>query len=248
MLRGILGLLFKLYIAIVFTVTLLIFYIPIVVLKSSDSTKKSTFKFFVAWSWSVRILSFIRVKFIQKSNVPIGPYIVVCNHTSYFDIFLMYSIIPNHPFLFLGKSEILFYPLVKSFFKNLNIPVDRSNRRKSAQSFIAAKKAIKNDWSLVIFPEGGIPNDNNPVMIPFKEGAFLLAKSLNVPIVPMTFTNNYLLFSDPGNVFGPARPGVSRAYIHPTIVAAEVSKMDVKALSDYVFKIVQQPFVLEAKQ
>jgi 1-acyl-sn-glycerol-3-phosphate acyltransferase len=185
-LNGIFGLVFKLYIAVVFSLTLLVFYFPINFFKLKDKTKKYCFTLFVCWSWVFRILCFIHVRFQKRSSIPDGPYIIVSNHASYLDIFLMYSIIPKHAFLFLGKSEILSYPLMKSFFIKLNIPVFRGTR-KAAQSFVEARNAIKNGWSLVIFPEGGIPDDNNPKMIPFKDGAFKLAKSLKVPLVPMTF-------------------------------------------------------------
>lgn len=245
---GILGLLFKCYIAVIFAVTLLLYYLPIVLLKSFKATKKLTFKVFVCWSWSVRILSFIHVKYRLKSPPPEGPYIIVSNHISYFDIFLMYSILPKHPFLFLGKSEILSYPLVRDFFKNLNIPVDRSDRRKAAQAFIEAKRAVKQGWSLVIFPEGGIPDDNLPTMIAFKEGAFRLAQTTGVPIVPITFTNNHRLFSDPGKFLGPARPGLSHVFIHPSISAKQVVELDTKALSQLVFDIINEPLLSKTQK
>ena len=53
----------------------------------------------------------------------------MANHTSYLDIFLMYSILPKYPFVFLGKSEILSYPLIGTFFKDLNVPVDRKDKK-----------------------------------------------------------------------------------------------------------------------
>jgi len=237
LLQGIIGLLFKLYIAVIFFLTLLIFYIPINLLKQKEQTKKYCFSFFVCWSWLFRILCFIHVKYIKKSEVPEGPYIIVSNHASYLDIFLMYSILPKHAFLFLGKSEILSYPLMKSFFIKLNIPVFRGTR-KAAQSFVEARNAIKGGWSLVIFPEGGIPDENNPQMIPFKEGAVKLAKSLKVPLVPMTFKNNHLLFSDPTHLLGPARPGISKVYLHETISVEIIEQKSEAELSEMTFNII----------
>jgi 1-acyl-sn-glycerol-3-phosphate acyltransferase len=236
---GILGIIFKIYIAIVFSITLLLFYLPILILKQKENTKKATFKVFILWSWAFRILTFIHVRKLKTALLPEGPYIVVSNHASYLDIFLMYSIIPKHAFLFLGKSEILSYPLMKTFFKNLNIPVFRDNRMKAARSFIESKKAIKNGWSLVVFPEGGIPDDNAPKMMKFKEGAFKLAKELNVPIIPITFLNNYKLFSDPGEVLGPGRPGISKLIIHEYLSVKEIQQMTVEELSGKVFEIIE---------
>ena len=69
----------------------------------------------------------------------------------------MYSILPKHPFVFLGKSVILTYPSIRTYFKNLNIPVFRNDRKKVGVAFQLAVDALKDGWSLVIFPEGTIP-------------------------------------------------------------------------------------------
>ncbi len=240
---GIPSLIWKLHIAVVFTITALLYYPLIYPLLSSNKGKKKAFRLFVAWSWTVRILCFYFVRRKLNNEIPEGPYIIIANHASYLDIFLMYSIVPNEPFIFLGKSEILSYPLLKTYFKKLNIPVHRSSPIKSARALVAAAKEVKKGWSLVIFPEGGIPDDDSPKMIPFKEGAFQLAKSVKLPIVPMTFTNNYRLFSDPTNTFGPARPGVSHVYIHPSISADEVETMTQEQLKQYCFKIINGPLL-----
>lgn len=241
-LKGIFGLIFKIYIAVVFSICLLFFYLPILLLKQSEKTKKKTFNVFIIWSWLFRFLTFIHVKFEKKSSLPQGPYIVISNHASYLDIFLMYSILPQHEFLFLGKSEILSYPMMKTFFKELNIPVFRNNRMKAAKSFIEAKRAVKKGWSLVIFPEGGIPDDNNPQMIEFKEGAFKLAKDLQIPIVPLTFLNNHKLFSDPTNLLGEARPGISKVKIHETIKVEKINSMSQSELIDFSFQLISSGF------
>ena len=77
----------------------------------------------------------------------------------------------------------------------MNIPVFRFNRKKVGLSFTLAVEAIQEGWSLVIFPEGTIPAENIPRMVPFKNGVFKIAKEVKVPIVPITFTTNHLLFS-----------------------------------------------------
>lgn len=240
---GILGFIYKIYIALVFSLTLLLYYLPIVILKQSEKTKKKAFTVFVVWSWSVRILALVHVKFIHREKLPQGPYILISNHASYFDIFLMYSIFPQHEFLFLGKSEILHYPLVKSFFKNLNIPVYRKDRLKAAKSFVLAKKAIEAGWGLMIFPEGGIPDDNLPQMKEFKDGAFKLAKATRVPLVPITFLNNYKLFSDPDKILGEAHPGISKVYQHKTIELETIDTLSVEELKEMCFGVIASKLV-----
>lgn len=123
----------------------------------------------------------------------------------------------------------------------MNIPVYRGDRNKAGKSYLLAHKAVQEGWSLVIFPEGGIPDNIVPKMIPFKDGAFKLAKELNIPIVPLTFTNNYHLFSDPTEVLGPARPGIAHLHIHPFIDLETIQNNEVKTLKEMCFKIVEAP-------
>jgi 1-acyl-sn-glycerol-3-phosphate acyltransferase len=193
----------------------------------------------------MRIFCFYHVKTIERNDLPDGPYVIVANHTSYLDIFFMYSILPKHPFVFLGKSELLTYPIISTYFKNLNIPVYRGDKSKAGRSYMLASKAIADGWSLVIFPEGGIPSHQCPKMVPFKDGAFKLAKALNVPIVPLTFTNNYALFSDPTEILGPARPGVARLYVNKPISIAQIQEMEVKELRNLGFELVNAPILKE---
>lgn len=184
---------------------------------------------------------------MKTSSIPNEPYIVIANHSSYLDIFFMTSVIPNNPLLFLGKSELLNYPILGTYFRKLHIPVFRKDKIKSAKSFIQAKKAVKKGWSLMIFPEGGIPNENLPNMVPFKDGAFKLAKTLNVPIVPITFTNNYILFSDPEHFLRRAHPGISKVYIHSFIDKETVALLSEKELMQKCFDVIQEPFLSDTR-
>ena len=243
--RGILGFLWKLYVGIIFVIFALALYPFFLVLLTSERGKKVSFQLFVFWSWMMRLFCLYHVKKVESAELPEGPYIIIANHSSYLDIFFMYSILPKHPFLFLGKGEILNYPILKTYFKGLNIPVHRKDRAKAAQSFHQAKRAVRQGWSIVIFPEGGIPDDDNPKMIPFKGGAFRLAKALEIPIVPITFTNHYKLFSDPEMLLGPARPGISRVYIHPAIETNKIASLDLTELMDECFTIINRPILEE---
>jgi len=244
-LTGVLGLLWKLYIAVIFAVTALLLYPVIRPQLGSDKGRKRAFKVFVFWSWWFRIMCFYGVKKVTKNPLPNAPYIILANHASYLDIFLMYSVLPENQFLFLGKSELLNYPLIKAYFKRMNIPVFRGSRVKAARSIIRASKEVQNGWSIMIFPEGGIPDGQAPEMIRFKDGAFRLAKSLQLPIVPVTFTNNYKLFSDPTEILGPARPGISRVYIHEAIKPEQIEAMEIPELRKMCFEIINGPILKE---
>ncbi len=242
LLKNIASLLWKMYFGICFVISAIFFYPIILPFLFSEQGKKKSFKLFVAWSWTVRIFAFIRVKKIVDAELPKEPFIITANHTSYLDIFLLPSILPTQRFLYLGKSEILHYPLLKTYFKRLNIPVYRNNAIKSARSFIRARKEMEKGWSLMIFPEGEIPEVEHPKMVPFKDGAFQLAKNAKVPIVPLTFMNNFELFGEPEVFFSKARPGTSYVYIHPFISKEQVMSLSKEELNKQCFDIIASPF------
>jgi len=242
---GILSLIWKIYIGIIFVIFAILFYPFLWFILLKPSWKKKTFRIFILWSWMMRIFCFYGVRKEKNSLLPQGPFIIVSNHSSYLDIFFMHSILPNYPFLFMGKSEILNYPIIRTYFKGLNIPVYRKDRQKAARSFILAKKAVQEGWSVVIFPEGTIPDTNNPKMLPFKEGAFKLARALNIPILPITFTNNHTLFSDPEQLFGSAHPGISRVYIHDFVPAEQAAQLTEKELCELCFDTINAPLIQE---
>ena len=148
---GVLSFLWKCYIGTIFCVLALGLYPVFLVVLSRKSWKKYSFKLFVLWSWLMRICCLYQVKFVRKADLPRGPYIIIANHASYLDIFFMYSILPQNRFLFLGKSEILSYPIIGTYFRGLNIPVDRKDRTKAAISLTKAQKAVKEGWSKVLF-------------------------------------------------------------------------------------------------
>jgi 1-acyl-sn-glycerol-3-phosphate acyltransferase len=246
-LEGIFGLIWKLYFLVVFSFFAILFYPFFLAILIREEWNKYGFNLYIAWSWMLRFFCFYRIKvFGQDEKIPEGPYIIIANHTSYLDVFFMYSILPKHPFAFLGKAEVLKYPIVGTYFRSLNIPVYRKDKTKAGKSYLLASKAVEKGWSLAIFPEGGIPDGENcPKMLPFKDGAFKLAKSLNIPILPLSFTNNYKLFSDPTETFGPARPGTVRVHIHPAIPVEKIQSMEIAELRQMSFDIINAPILEE---
>lgn len=229
--------LWKLYIGLVFIATLAVFY-PVLWLILLDSRLKPlSFKVNILWSRCIRILCFYAIETGCPQKTKKEPAVIIGNHTSYLDIFLLYSILPNNKFLFMGKSELLTYPLVRTFFKKLNIPVDRSSPIKSAKAFIKARKEMENGWSIVIFPEGGI-FDPSVKMSPFKDGAFQLAQLTKTAILPIVFKNNYRLFSDPTYLSSPAMPGLVKVHIHPIIEREEVINTPLDSLKDKSYQLI----------
>lgn len=231
------SLFYKIYVGFLFSITALLFYPFLAYTTTHEKHHHKAFRAFVIWSRGFRF--FAGWWFKIEGKIPTNtPFIIVANHSSYADIFLIPSLFSKQPHIFLGKSEILSYPMIKTYFKSFNIPVFRENKIKAAKSLILARKKLQNNWSLIIFPEGGIPDHERPMMLPFKDGAFRLAKETNMPILPVTFSNNYLLFTDPTDLLGSCRPGASRVIIHPLIKQEEVEQKSAEELRDKVFQLI----------
>lgn len=236
---------YRVYFALVFFLVLLILY-PIfwtLLLREENYTRVFKLKVFTA-----RIILFLDfVWLVRKSDQPEltnGPYVICANHASYLDIILMYSILPRKRFLFIGKSELLKWPIINIFFKKVDIAVNREKRSSGMRSIIRAKKELKNGWSIVIFPEGGIPLDT-PALGPFKNGAFKLAIDSEIPILPVTILDNWKLFNVDPLLTGHARPGISRVIVHNPIPTVGMNKKDLINLRQQTFDTINGPLLKE---
>lgn len=218
----------------------------LVLLKDDTKTDKA-FKVKRLWARTICVLTFVKIRVKGKKNLPKKPYVICANHASYLDIVIMFCIIPE-TFLFLGKAELLKWPIVRVFFKNMDIPVDRSNKVKAAHSIELTKLAVQKGYSIAIFPEGLIPDERIPQMRRFKNGAFTLAISQQVPIVPITFETNWKLFSHHGDLFGKGSPGFTKTIIHKPIQTKGLTDKDLVSLSNQTFDVIEAPLLKHYKE
>lgn len=172
------------------------------------------------------------------ANIPQnGAYIICPNHSSYLDIFCLYTIFDNY-FVFTGKKEIEKWPLFHIYYTSgMNILVDRENRTGAVKALRRISEEIDKGNPLVIFPEGTI-SKYAPKLAPFKSGAFAIAIQKQVPILPVTFVTNWKLLSRSGFWKGPARPGIAEVVIHKPILTTGLNKENVDQLKDEIKKII----------
>lgn len=136
-------------------------------------------------------------------------YMLVANHSSMTDIMMMYCAV-HTPFVFVGKKELAKMPLFGFFYKRSSILVDRSNMRSRNAVFKQAQRRFDQGNSICIFPEGGVPKNENLLLDKFKDGAFRMAIAHQIPIVPIIFYDNNTCFP---YKFGKSYPGILRAKI-----------------------------------
>ena len=230
---------FKLWFVLVFFLSMVVLYVPFKLLLRRPSGYPAAFRLMRRWGTFLNIALLVPLKVDRRSQLPPPPYVVCINHSSYLDIIHTFNIIPDY-FLFLGKSELLRWPLFRIFFKGMHIAVNRSNHTEAVRALVKAGTAIGQGISVSIFPEGTIPA-TAPRMKHFKDGAFKLAIDKQVPVVPITFLDNWRLFGDPEKLLSRGRPGIARAVVHPSISTNGMGPDDVGTLRRLVFDAIEEP-------
>ncbi len=157
-------------------------YIAITVLSSHTAAK--------VCRYLTRILlklSFFPLEIKGLDNIkPIQPLIFVSNHASYLDSLLLLAILPTSV-AFVGKKEILNWPLIGRVVKKLQYPtVNRIDFSKSLNDLEPIKEMLQQGRSLVIFPEGTFTDALG--LRPFKLGAFKLAAESRTPLCPISLS------------------------------------------------------------
>lgn len=119
-------------------------------------------------------------------------YIVVANHMSHLDTFLIYGWLPVD-IRWVIKIQLRHVPVLGySCYKLGHVFVDRQNTESAKKSINAAKEKIRNGTSLMFFAEGTRSMDGR--LLDFKKGAFRFAIDMKLPILPVTIagTKNVL--------------------------------------------------------
>lgn len=232
---------FKVWFVLVFFITLTLLYLPFKVLLKRQRGYGRAFRLKRVVAWILTWFGWMPPRIQRHGELPRPPYIACSNHGSYIDIPQMYNVVPDY-FLFMGKYELQRWPLLRIFFKGMDIAVNRGSHVEAAKAFRRAAQAIDDGACIAIFPEGTIPL-TAPRMKHFKDGAFKLAIEKQVPIVPITFVNHWKLFGDPQDPLSRGRPGVARIVVHRPIETAGLRDADLVGLRNTVFETIQTPLV-----
>ncbi|TYB95790.1 MAG: 1-acyl-sn-glycerol-3-phosphate acyltransferase [Kosmotoga sp.] len=131
------------------------------------------------------LLSFSKVSVFGKKNVPEkGPFVIVSNHQSAFDIPLMVGFVKGK-ISFIAKKEVEKIPFLKWFVLRLDgILIERGNKIQTASSMRKILRVLKCGGTIMLFPEG--TRDSTGKMGDFKEGSLAIPYKLNIPILPVT--------------------------------------------------------------
>ena len=116
------------------------------------------------------------------------PYVFIANHQNSFDIItISKAALPG--VVTVGKKSLIWIPVFgQIYWLSGNIMIDRKNSGKARSTLdIAARKIKQKRTSVWLFPEG--TRSNGRGLLPFKQGAFRLAKTAQERVVMVTASN-----------------------------------------------------------
>ena len=157
-------------------------------------------------------LSGLRIVVEGKEHLQERPCVLIGNHQSMVDVFLLGACVTSPIYLPHGsdhtdsvlptgtrvmpKKSLKYMPIFGQFLQAGGaVFVDRGNSAVAVQSLQAAGEEIKkHHTSIWAFPEGAHTSRPYHDMGPFKKGAFHLAVQAGFPLVPVVFENYWNMY------------------------------------------------------
>jgi 1-acyl-sn-glycerol-3-phosphate acyltransferase len=139
------------------------------------------------WARVVLDPAFIRVEASGRERLPApgsGGFILFSNHRSLLDIPIVAEA-TGRSISWVAKAALGRIPVFGWSINRVHLLVDRGGSAEAAKNMISEASArLAEGEIMAIFPEGTRNKTATPIL-PFKKGAFILAKHTGVPLVPM---------------------------------------------------------------
>lgn len=187
---------------VIFVILFLVLSIPLLIAewiigRFNPELKSRSSLAIVNWAFRVCLwLAGTQITYLGEDRVPKDVAVLyIGNHRSYFDILMTYVRVPR-PTGYIAKKEMLRYPLLVNWMKNLHcLFLDRKDIKEGMKTILAAIEKIRSGISICIFPEG-TRNRVADTFLPFHAGSFKIAEKTGCPIVPMAIVNAGDIFED----------------------------------------------------
>lgn len=145
--------------------------------------------------WLKQILHLVRVDAIIVNPHNIVPQpgqstIIMCNHSSLYDIPLSLKAFPAASIRMLAKKELAKIPLMGQGMKASEFPfIDRHNRHQAIKNLAYVKELMESGIVMWIAPEGTRSKDGQ--LATFKKGGFITAIEAGAVIIPLGIRGAY---------------------------------------------------------
>ncbi len=197
-------------------------------------------EFSVRFSLYLLTHSVYRIRVMGQEHVPFrGPALLVCNHLSHVDGFLVGASVQRFV-RFMVYRPYFNLPGINRLMRLMHaIPVAGGNRREVIASLEAAREQLRQGHVVCIFAEGAISRTGN--LLPFKRGFERIVDGLDVPVIPVcldrlwgsvfSFKNGRFLWKVPEQIPYPVSVTFG-APLRPTTTAAEARQAIQQLASD----------------
>lgn len=165
-------------------------------------SKKKEIKKPYAWFYWVtvngirQVLKFLRVKvkIAGLEKLPEGDYVVIYNHRSVIDPFVLMTRLPTKRVVMISKPENEKIPVVGKYMHYAGfLTIDRRSAKNALGTVGKSAEWVKNGVaSVAISPEG--TRSKTGKLLPFRAAPFSTAKKAEAPLVITTMTNTELVF------------------------------------------------------
>jgi len=193
------------------------------------------------WAWLIIKTCGLKVDIQGLENLAgLGPFVLVSNHQSFFDIFAIVSLMPGD-YRFVAKKELLKIPLVGyAMNKGDHIMIDRQAGGREIRKVVAI---ARKGYNIAVFAEGHRFNDNR--VHKFEDGAAWLAILTKLPVVPMAISGSGAFFPRLAKAVIPG--GKMRMRLGAPIRTTELKSADRERLTAQVEESVRAMFETEVR-
>lgn len=180
------------------------------------------------------LISWILVAFVPgwkitvegKENIEKGKsYVIIANHCSMMDIFMVHFLPLN--FRWVSKREVLMVPVFGWVLAlQRSITINRGDAASAKHMMSEGRRLLGQGVSVAMFPEGTRSKDGQ--VKDFKAGAFLMASSAEVEILPvMLYGSHDAIYGDGGKIHLQVKilPPVSMAGRKTSAVVKEMEEL-----------------------
>lgn len=198
---------------------------------------KNAFKHFLLYEFCdlALILFHIKVEVIGKENIPTDTtkFVIVSNHKSQMDPVILYRVLKLRCSA-LGKKDLFkHWPLTKLAKIYRAIPIDRDNDKAALKQIIEAIKLVKNNYPLIIFPEGGIKTRETEEMVAVRPGAYKVPLKANGGILPISIIGSSKMKGKP--IFKKIK---IKVVIHKYFSYEEIKDLNTITIGDNIEQII----------
>ncbi len=144
---------------------------------------------FITYYWSRGLLFFlnVKVKVIGRENLTDENGIYIFNHSSHFDIPVVFVALKGRTARFGAKTELFKIPFFGRAMKNLGVlEIHRGQRDRVIQLYKESLKNLDKGMNYILAPEG--TRQSNGKLGKFKSGPFIMAIAGQCPLKPLAIT------------------------------------------------------------